>query len=153
MIKGIKPTDQVMAMLGAQMAAVHLTAKKIMQRFPRIESLQQQDATERAFNKLMRTFASQMEALKRYRTGGEQKVTVQYVSVADGGQAIVGPVTQAAPHAAPPKTEDKPKALVHSQQAAMPIIVKPTRRPMAARTGVSQSGWRSAAACCHCRQA
>jgi hypothetical protein len=32
-----------------------------------------------------------MEALKRYRTGGEQKVTVQHVSVNsinDGGQAI-----------------------------------------------------------------
>jgi hypothetical protein len=29
---------------------------------------------ERAFNKLARMFASQMEALKRYRTGGEQKL-------------------------------------------------------------------------------
>ena len=36
----------------------------------------------------------QMEALKRYRTGAEQKVTLQHVSVADGGQAIVGNVTQ-----------------------------------------------------------
>ena len=37
----------------------------------------------------------QMEALKRYRTGAEQKVTLQHVSVAEGGQAIVGNVTQA----------------------------------------------------------
>ncbi len=43
----------------------------------------------------MRTFATQMETLKRYRTGGEQKVTVQHVSVSEGGQAIVGNVTQA----------------------------------------------------------
>jgi hypothetical protein len=35
-----------------------------------------------------------MEALKRYRSGGEQKVTVQHVSVSEGGQAIVGNVTQ-----------------------------------------------------------
>jgi hypothetical protein len=37
----------------------------------------------------------QMEALKRYRNGAEQKVTLQHVSVAEGGQAIVGNVTQA----------------------------------------------------------
>ena len=34
-----------------------------------------------------------MEALKRYRTTGEQKVTVQHVTVNDGGQAVVGTVT------------------------------------------------------------
>jgi hypothetical protein len=32
-------------------------------------------------------------AAKRYRTGGEQKVTVQHVSVNEGGPAIVGNVT------------------------------------------------------------
>jgi hypothetical protein len=137
-IKGIKPKDQLEAMLAAQMAAVQITTMKIMQQFPQVKNLEQQDSAQSAFNKLMRTFTMQMEALRRYRTGGEQKVTVQYVSVADGGQAIVGPVTQAAPHAAPPKTEDKPKTLVHSQQAAMPIIEKPTRRPMAARTGAKK---------------
>jgi len=31
-----------------------------------------------------------MEALKRYRTGGQQKVTVEHVHVHEGGQAIVG---------------------------------------------------------------
>ena len=39
------------------------------------------------------TYATQMEALKRYRTCGEQKVTVQHVSVSAGAQAIVGNVT------------------------------------------------------------
>ena len=34
----------------------------------------------------------QMEALKKYRTGGEQKVTVEHVSVNAGGQAIIGNV-------------------------------------------------------------
>jgi hypothetical protein len=34
------------------------------------------DGMERAFNKLTRTFAMQMEALKRYRSGAEQKVTL-----------------------------------------------------------------------------
>ena len=40
----------------------------------------------------MRTFTTQMEALRKYRTGGEQKVTVQHVTVNEGGQAVVGNV-------------------------------------------------------------
>ena len=43
-------------------------------------------------NKLTRTFATQVEALKRYRSKGEQKVTVEHVTVNEGGQAIVGNV-------------------------------------------------------------
>jgi hypothetical protein len=35
-----------------------------------------------------------MEALNRYRNNGEPAITVQNVSVQDGGNAIVGNVTQ-----------------------------------------------------------
>ena len=38
-----------------------------------VQNISQQHSTERAFNKLTRTFATQMEALKRYRIGGEQE--------------------------------------------------------------------------------
>ena len=62
-------------------------------RWRRSTTIPQQDSAERAFNKLARTFATQMEALKRYRSTGEQKVTVQHVTVNDGGQAVVGTVT------------------------------------------------------------
>jgi hypothetical protein len=55
-------------------------------------NIPQQDSAERAFNKLTRTFAAQMSALKEYRSKGEQKMTVQHVRVAEGGQAIVGNV-------------------------------------------------------------
>ena len=75
----------------------------------------------------------QMDALKRYRTGGEQKVTVQHVTIGEGGQAILGNVNQATPSTAPAKPEDKPKALTDSRQAAMPIIERPAREPVAAR--------------------
>jgi hypothetical protein len=40
------------------------------------------------------TLEAEMEAFKRYRTGGEQKVTVKHVTVNEGGKAIVGNVTQ-----------------------------------------------------------
>ena len=46
-----------------------------------------------------------MEALKRHRAGAQQNITLQNVSVSEGGQAIVGNVTQpplAEKAAAPP---------------------------------------------------
>ena len=49
--------------------------------------------TNRA-TKLLRTFAAQMEALKRYRTGGQQKMIIEHIHINKGGQAIVGSVTQ-----------------------------------------------------------
>jgi hypothetical protein len=91
-IKGIEPRDQVEAMLAAQMAAVHNATMTFARQLAHVDNITQQDSAERAFNKLTRTFAAQVEALKRYRTGGEQKVTVQHVTVSDGGQAIVGNV-------------------------------------------------------------
>src|ERR1700704_1936088 len=94
LVKGIKPRDQIEAMLAAQMAAVHMATMTFAGRLAHVDKIPQQDSAERAFNKLARTFATQMEALKRYRNGGEQKVIVQHVSVSEGGQAIVGNVTQ-----------------------------------------------------------
>jgi hypothetical protein len=121
-VKGIEPRDQLEAMLGAQMAAVHMASMAFARRLANAEYLQHQDSAERAFNKLTRTFVSQMEALKRYRTGGEQKVTVQHVSVSEGGQAIVGNVTQSSRGAAPEAAQSAPAALSHSPVGPMPVL-------------------------------
>lgn len=91
-IAGIEPKDELETMLAMQMVAVHLATMTFTRRLARVETLDQQHGSERALNKLARTFAMQMEALKRYRTGGEQKVVVQHVNVNEGGQAIVGNV-------------------------------------------------------------
>ena len=94
-IKGVRPEDQIETMLAAQMAAVHMATMTFARRLANVENIPQQDSAERALNKLARTFAMQIEALKRYRTGGEQRVVVQHVHVADGGQAaVVGSVSQ-----------------------------------------------------------
>ena len=87
-IKGIEPRDQIEAMLAAQMAAVHMASMAFARRLAHVENIPQQDSAERAFNKLTRAFVAQVEALKRYRSGGEQKVIVQHVHVGEGGQAI-----------------------------------------------------------------
>jgi hypothetical protein len=130
-VKGIQPRDQLEVMLAAQMAAVHMAIMTFTQRLAQVENIPQQDSAERAFNKLTRTFASQMEALKRYRTGGEQKVTVQHVKVSEGGQAIVGNVTQA-PREAARKAGSSPPALPNAQTSPMPILGEraPSRVPL-----------------------
>ena len=92
-IKGVEPRDQIETMLAAQMAAVHMATMTFARRLAHVDNIPQQDAAERAFNKLARTFAVQVEALKRYRSKGEQKVTVEHVTVNEGGRAIVGTVT------------------------------------------------------------
>jgi len=91
-MKDIAPKDAVETMLAAQMAAAHMATMTFACRLSQVETIQQQDSAERAFNKLARTFAMQAEALKRYRTGGQQRVIVEHVTVNEGGQAIVGNV-------------------------------------------------------------
>jgi hypothetical protein len=93
-VKGIEPRDQIEAMLATQMAAVHTASMTFARRLAHVENIPQQDSAERAFNKLTRTFAAQMSALKEYRSKGEQKMSVQHVHVAEGGQAIVGKSTR-----------------------------------------------------------
>lgn len=130
-IKSVEPTDQVEAMLAAQMAAVHMASMTFARRLAHVENIQQQDSAERAFNKLSRTFTTQMEALKRYRTGGEQKMTVQHVTVSEGGQAIVGNVTQASRENASDKAA--PAALTDARSAPMPILGENTKVSARAR--------------------
>jgi RecC C-terminal domain len=121
-INGVKANDQLEAMLAAQMAVVHLMTMKLAQRLRHAEILPQQDSAERALNKLARTFTTQLEALKRYRSGGEQKVTVQHVSVSEGGQAIVGNVTQANPETKSERPKNRPLALTERRQVPMPLV-------------------------------
>lgn len=93
-VRGVQPRDELEAMLAVQMGAVHQATMMLARRLNHVDTIPQQDAAERALNKLARTYTTQMEALKRYRTGGQQKVTVEHVTVNAGGQAIVGAVTR-----------------------------------------------------------
>ena len=92
MVKGVEPRDQIEAMLAAQMAAVHNATMTYAKRLNIADTLMESEAAEQTFNKLARTFTTQVAALKQYRTGGQQKMTVEHVHVHDGGQAIVGNV-------------------------------------------------------------
>ncbi len=81
-------------MLIAQMLAVHVQAMKFARKLNCSQTLAELEVMEKTLNKLTRSFTSQMEALRKYRNGGEQKVTVQHVNVNEGGQAVVGNINQ-----------------------------------------------------------
>ena len=92
-VQGIEPQDQIEAMLASQMAALQVCTMNASRRYLLAEHSQTRDNAERSLNRLARTFTAQMEALKKYRTGGQQTVRVERVTVNEGGQAIVGDVT------------------------------------------------------------
>ena len=94
MVEGIKPRDAVEAMLVAQMVSIHVMAMRCAHHLASAQDIIQQDSAGRALGRLARTFPAQIEALNRYRSNREPAVTVQNVSVRDGGNAIVGNVTQ-----------------------------------------------------------
>ena len=94
MVKSIKPRDSIEAMLVAQMVSVHVMAMRCAHHLANADDLAQHDSAARALGRLARTFPAQIEALNRYRSHGEPAITVQNVSVGDGGKAIVGNVTQ-----------------------------------------------------------
>jgi hypothetical protein len=94
MVKSIKPRDSVEAMLVAQMVSVHVMAMRCAHHLAHTDDLAQHDSAARALGRLARTFPAQIEALNRYRSQGEPAIKVQNVSVGDGGNAIVGNVTQ-----------------------------------------------------------
>jgi hypothetical protein len=64
-------------------------------------------------NKLSRSFAVLLEGLNRHRGKGQQKVTVEHVTVNAVGQAIVGAVATPGGGAAD-KSEEQPHALTHA---------------------------------------
>jgi hypothetical protein len=76
------------------MVSVHVMAMRCAHHLASAEVLAQHDSAARALGRLARTFPAQIEALNRYRSHGEPAITVQNVSVGDGGKAIVGNVTQ-----------------------------------------------------------
>jgi hypothetical protein len=116
-LRGVKPKDQIAAMLATQMTATHMAIIKYINRLACEEYLELHDSEERTLNKLLRAFVMQFEAFTRYQNGGERSVTVQNVSVSEFGQASVGNVTQGAV-----KQPAEMPALTQSNQEAMPPL-------------------------------
>jgi hypothetical protein len=101
------------------MVSVHVMAMRCAHHLAGAEDIARQDSAARTLGRLARTFPAQIEALNRYRNHGEPAITVQNVSVGDGGKAIVGNVTQHASviggPSSPASGETKPRSLHHAR--------------------------------------
>ncbi|MCP1913450.1 MULTISPECIES: hypothetical protein [Bradyrhizobium] len=115
MVRSIGPRDSVEAMLVAQMVSVHVMAMRCAHHLAHAKDLAQHDSAARALGRLARTFPAQIEALNRHRSHGEPAITVQNVKVEDGGNAIVGTVTQ---HASVIVSENSPASAARALRPA-----------------------------------
>lgn len=91
-VQALAPQNELECMLAVQMAAVHTTTLAMACSMRMTTNADRREQLERSMSRLARTFTTQMEALKRQRSKGEQKVIVEHVTVNEGGQAIVGNV-------------------------------------------------------------
>jgi hypothetical protein len=93
LMRGLGPKDHLETMLAAQMTVTHMAVMSEASFLRHATTPKTRDLHERTFNKLARTFTTQMAALKNHRAPhGQQKMIVEHVNVHEGGQAIVGQV-------------------------------------------------------------
>jgi len=94
MLKSIAPKDSLESMLAAQMVSVHVATMRSACQLACTDDIPQRESLSRVLTRLARTFAAQIEALNRHRSNGACAITVQNLSVQDGGRAVVGNLTQ-----------------------------------------------------------
>jgi hypothetical protein len=92
-VDGVRPENEIEAMLAMQMFAAHEAAMEAMERLRQSSSREAMESYGAVATKMMRTYTTQVEALAKLRRGGNQTVRVEHVHVHAGGQAIVGAVT------------------------------------------------------------
>ena len=88
-IQELHPRDHCERMLVSQMVLVDYRLKTCMHSAGRALSPEMRDTEMAMAIKLMRLYTQQLETLRRYRTGGNQMITVNHVTAE---QAIVGDV-------------------------------------------------------------
>lgn len=91
--ESLAPADGAEGMLAVQMVGTHDAALECLRRaaLPN-QPFQRRDMALKHAQKLMTLYTQQLAALNKHRGKGQQKVTVEHVNVAPGGQAIVGNV-------------------------------------------------------------
>ncbi len=91
LLQGIKPADEIEGMLAAQMVATHHAAMDCLRRaIIRGQTVEGREQNLKHAEKLLSIYSRQIEVLDKHRGKGQQKVTVEHVHVAAGGQAMVG---------------------------------------------------------------
>jgi hypothetical protein len=140
-IDGVRPKDEIEAMLAAHMAVTNIALLELMARTRGAlagelylgSGIKRLDLLGSLTIKFMRTYAIQVEALARKRRKGEQNVTVKHVHVHAGGQAVVGNVShqggrgvrkndqQAYDHEREPITENPSMRSADQERKTVPV--------------------------------
>jgi hypothetical protein len=124
----MKPADGLEGMLAIQMVGTHHAALECLRRAAVPEqTFASRDMNLKHATKLMALYAQQVAALDKHRGKGQQKVTVEHVHVAAGGQAIVGNI-EAGSRALP--STGNAAAIAHSAEVPLDVSVQkvPNRR-------------------------
>ena len=95
-IEGAKPRDEIECALVIQMACTHTAAMAVLNRLEGAAGDRTVAAMASAAARLLRAYATQVEALRRLRHGGSQTLRVEHVHVNEGGQALIGNVRSGA---------------------------------------------------------
>jgi hypothetical protein len=92
-VAALAPRDGMEVMLCSQLIALHSQGMEFMRRaMLNDQTVDGVDCNVNRMAKTLRTFATMADCLRTYRGGGQQKVTVEHVTVQAGGQAIVGAI-------------------------------------------------------------
>jgi hypothetical protein len=128
---GVKPKDELEAMLAAQLVAAHHAAMECYRRAMLPEQTAYgYDTSLKHGAKLSQVYAALLQALDKHRGKEQQRVKVEHVHVYQGGQAIVGAVTQGG--GARPNIEDQPHgpAITHEPGEALPSQIETDRKTL-----------------------
>jgi hypothetical protein len=113
-LAAINPRDGFEGILASQMVAVHECGMDCLRRAQHPgQTFEARDMNLKNAAKMLQLYVRQLEALDKHRGKGQQKITVEHVTVEAGGQAIVGNV----------QTGEKPDP--HS--AVSPPVIRPPR--------------------------
>jgi hypothetical protein len=115
-VTGIAPRDEAEAMLAAQMVGVHWIAMALLNKAGSTNDRGLLNDAGNMAVKLLRTFPAQLDALKRYRSAGEQRVVVQHQHVNVTADQAAVQVNGVAPDLGGRGAASKPEDQPHGQQ-------------------------------------
>jgi hypothetical protein len=115
-VTGIGPRDEAEAMLAAQMVGVHWIAMALLSKAGSTNDRALLNDAGNMAVKLLRTYTTQMEALKRYRSAGEQRVVVQHQHVNVTADQAAVQVNGMAPDPGGRGVVSKPEDRSHEQR-------------------------------------
>ncbi len=123
LFESIAPAEGIEAMLATQMVGTHYAALECLRRamIPS-QSFEGREANLRQAQKLMNLYTQQVAALNKHRGKGQQKITVERVQVAPGGQAVLGDV-----HTSAQSAPTQPPALAAPHEDAVPLPPMPAK--------------------------